>query len=48
MFLKTMNFCNKGVVQADPPPPKDHIFTFLWDPSLKGPMVPLFLNQEAQ
>ena len=31
MFSKTMEFCNKGVVRADPPPPppimvKYHIF----------------------
>ena len=34
-----MTFCNKGVVQANPPPPpvmvNDHMFTFFWDPSLK-------------
>ena len=39
--LKTMEFCNKGMVQADPLPPppvmvKDHIFYFFfWDPSLR-------------
>ena len=32
-----MEFCNKGMVRADPPPPvmvKDHKFTFFLDPSL--------------
>ena len=39
MFSKTMEFCNKGMVRADPPPPvmvKDHKITvFFWDPSLR-------------
>ena len=37
MFKKTMEFCNKGMVRADPPPPvmvKDHKFTFFFYPSL--------------
>ena len=43
-----MTFCNKGVVQADPPPQvvvKYHIFTFFLDAS---PMLPkyLFLNYQ--
>ena len=32
-----MEFCNKGMVRADPPLPvmvKDHKFTFFLDPSL--------------
>ena len=31
-----MEFCNKGMVRADPPPVmvKDHKFTFFLDPSL--------------
>ena len=33
-----MEFCNKGVVRADPPPPpvivKDHTLTIFLDPSL--------------
>ena len=40
MFSKTMEFCNKGMVRADPLPPSygqrpyfDH-FIF-WDPSLR-------------
>ena len=41
MFKKTMEFCNKGMVRADPPPPpvmvKDHKFTFFFfDPSLSN------------
>ena len=40
MFSKTMEFCNKGMVRADPPPPpvmvKDHKMTvFFGDPSLR-------------
>ena len=40
MFLKTMDFCNKGVVWADPPPPPTqlwsnttilHYFTLPWE-----------------
>ena len=30
-----MEFCNKGMVRADPPPPvmvKDHKFTFIFGP----------------
>ena len=38
MFKKTMTFCNKGVVRADPPPPqlwsKTTFLHFFWDPSL--------------
>ena len=37
--LKTMEFCNKGMVRADPPHPvmvKDHKFTFFLDPSLSA------------
>ena len=33
-----MEFCNKGMVWVDPPPPvmvKDHKFTFFLDPSLR-------------
>ena len=38
IFLKTMVFCNKGVVQADPPPPsygqRPYFYLLFLDPSL--------------
>ena len=38
MFKKTMEFCNKGMVQANPLPPsygqRPYFDCFFWDPSL--------------
>ena len=39
-FKKTIEFCNKGMVRADPPPPpsygqRPHFYIFL-DPSLRA------------
>ena len=40
MFKKTMEFCNKGMVRADPPPPpvmvKDHKITIFLGPIPKS------------